>query len=66
MPTNITGLSGRTRSHIDTIKTISGKLEEEEAEEVEELEMELQDEEEEADHLYKYNYQEDNKLSRHF
>ncbi len=52
MPTNITGLSGRTRSHIDTIKTISGKLEEEEAEEVEELEMELQDEEEEADHLY--------------
>ncbi len=25
MPTNINGLSERTRSHIDTIKTISGK-----------------------------------------
>ena len=54
-----------TRSHIDTTKTISGNQEEEEAEEVEELEMELQEEVEEAVHLYKHNYQEDNKLSRH-
>ena len=59
MPTNTTGLSERTRSHIDTTQTISGKQEEEEAEEVE-------DEEEEAGHLYEHNYQEDNKLSRHF
>ncbi len=44
---------------------MSRKAEEEEVEENEELETELQDEEEEAGHLYKHNYQEDNKLSRH-
>ena len=64
MHTNNFGLRGRTRSHIDTTQITSGKSEEEEAEEDDELEMELQDEDAEAGHLYKHNYQEDNKLSR--
>ena len=62
MHTKNFGVRERTRSHIDTTQLISGKTEGEQAEEGEELEMELQDEEEEAGHLYKHNYQEDNKL----